>query len=419
MYDSNEKTRQQIKEKTKTFDNVFVVKKLSKSIVEQVQVVVLSPAICMDNQYVKYALSQNKKVVSELELGYSKCRNDIIAITGTNGKTTTTSLVGHILDTNKTKNSLVGNIGVPITSKVAKQYRKDAFVCEVSSFQLEAITTFRPKIAAVLNIGIDHIDHHKTKTNYINAKRQITKNLKGHDKLIVNNNCKVSKKLANNTPCKKYYFDNNKKCFGCYQNSNNIYINLGKKDIFVMQTKDIKLKGQHNLDNVLCAVLCAYLYGVGPKVIARAVATFCALPHRLQTIATINGVEYISDSKATNIDSTLIATRAINKPTILILCGSDKGYRYDMLFENLPSSVTKIIGCGGVKQKLKEDAEKCNKQIVIFDNLSQATSYCTKVAKSGECVLLSPASASFDEFANYVDRGNKFEEYVRKFAYEK
>ncbi len=418
LYDCNQQLRQQVYLNTKDKDNVFVLQSLSNMIIEKVDIVILSPAFSLDNKYIKYANKLKKLVISELELGYQNCKNDFIAITGTNGKTTTTSLVSHILNVARIKNSAVGNIGVPVCSMINNGHKKDTFVCEVSSFQLEAIQTFKPKIAAILNIGVDHIDHHGSLNNYIKAKYSIANNLKSKDYLVINNNCHITKKLVNKVKCQVYYFDQYKMCKGVYVQDGNIYFNNGKKSTLVMPTQDIQLLGKHNLDNVLCSICCALLYGVKIKHIKDAVATFVALPHRLQHICTYNGIEYINDSKATNIDATIVATQSISKPITLILGGSDKGYDYKELFNNLPDNVTNIVGCGQVKQKLYNSALSCNKQITIFDTLKQASEYAVYITKPGGCVLLSPASASFDEFDGYATRGKEFEKYIREYSRE-
>ena len=417
LYDMDKVARLKALENTKDNINAYVVQKLSKQIIDQVQVIVISPAFCIDNKFIKYAKSKGKLVISELELGYRLCKNRFIAITGTNGKTTTVKLLGKMFSDANKRCKVVGNVGVPVTSVIDRNTKRDTFVCEVSSFQLEAIQQFKPKIACILNIGVDHIDHHKTLKNYINAKFNIAKNLQSNDYLILNNNCKVSKRLSKKVNCKVFYFDIEKQCQGVYIKEQNIYINLKNKPIYITSVKNIKLLGKHNLENVLCAVLCAYICKINKKSIEQTIKTFLPLPHRLQKIAEFNGVEFINDSKATNIDSTLTALNSINKPITLILGGSDKGYNYEQLFLNLPKNVVRVVCCGAVKQKLIEASKLVNVPTKAFDTLKQATKYCFDNTKQG-CVLLSPASASFDEFENYIARGICFEKYVREFIGE-
>ena len=304
---------------------------------------------------------------------------------------------------------------MPVCSKISKETRKDVFACEVSSFQLESITTFRPKIAAILNIDIDHIDRHKTKKAYTEVKYKIAKNMKKKDFLLLNKNCAISAKLAETAKCKVYFFDTERECLGAYMKEGSVFINLHKSKnspVKIMDVNEIQLAGRHNYENVLCASLMAYLYGVKSKYIKKAVSEFVLPHHRTQKVDVIDGVTYINDSKATNIGATLAALKSIKEPINLILGGSDKGYDYRPLFKAMPKNVVRIAVTGAVADKI---IEACGgfKHITKVKTLKDAVKLLKSKAKEGEVVLLSPASASFDEFSGYTERGRKFCEYVR------
>lgn len=419
LYDQNAATRMRVYEKTKLKPNVFILQNLSNKIIDQVDVLIVSPSFELDNKYIAYAKKQNKTILGELELGFQNCHNKFYAITGTNGKTTTTRLLGNMFKCSNKKVSVVGNIGVPVCSIINNKTKQHAFVCETSSFQLETINKFKPKVAAILNIGVDHIDHHKTLKKYIQAKYDIAKNMTKRDCLVLNNNCAPSKKLANKVNCKVYYFDTDKECVGCFVKEQKIYFNTGKKLIYITKTSNIRLLGKHNLENVLCAVAMAYLSKIKPKHIESAIKSFFALPHRLQLVASHNQVEYINDSKATNPDATLTAIKAIDKEILLILGGSDKGYDYDQMLIDLTNKVKQVVCYGQVSQKILLAANRVGlKNITAYDTLYDATKYCFDNVAPNQCVLLSPAAASFDQFENYVDRGLSFEKYVKEFISE-
>lgn len=391
--------------------NVFVVEKITKKIVESMDMIVISPSVKI-NEMLKYAISKGVKVVPEIEFAYINCKNIFYAITGTNGKTTTTTLLGHIIQTAKQRVSVVGNIGVAISSVLAtKKSKKDKLVCEVSSFQLDNIDRFKPHIAAITNITVDHLDYHKTFKNYINAKYKIAKNMTTKDYLVLNKSCKISQKII--SPAQRYYFGF-EKLKGTYCIKDTIYFN-DKKCQKIMEVKDIRLLGKHNIENVMCAITMAKLMKIKNKTIVKAIKSFEGLPHRLQIITKINGVTFVNDSKATNIDSTKIAIKSISNPIHLILGGSDKGYEFDDLFKYDLSNVIHIYACGETAEKIMAAAMRQNyKKINAYEFLKDAVMACYDNAQPGDFVLLSPATASFDEFENYIDRGLSFEKYCRE-----
>lgn len=411
LFDDNAKQLDNLICAIKNLDNIFLLNRLTKEMVDEIDLIILSPGIKPDSVILKYAKLKNKRILGELELGFLSCKNNFLCVTGTNGKTTTVHLLGAIFRQAEKPCSVVGNVGIPVCDKISKKTKRDVFVCEVSSFQLESIKSFRPKIAAILNIDIDHMDRHKTKKAYIQSKYKIAQNMKKKDCLVLNQNCAVSAKLAKNVKCRVYWFNAEKECFGAYIKESKVYINIGKL-IEVVPVDDIKLVGRHNQENVLCAILMAYLNKIKLDNIKKAVSGFVLPHHRIEKVDVINGVAYINDSKATNIGATIAALRAIKEPINLILGGSDKGYDYRLLFKSIPKNVVRIVATGAVADKIMTAAGDF-KDIIKVNKLKDAVSLLKIKAKPGEVVLLSPASASFDEFGGFSERGQKFCEYVR------
>lgn len=399
VYDSSEKAKNNIQA-----DRFEYVKQINKTVLNNIDVCVVSPSIRPDSDLVKTIKNAGIKLIGELELGYQNYKGKLYAITGTNGKTTATVLLSHLFGT---KAPAVGNIGVPITDKI----KAKKLVCEVSSFQLTSIEKFRPNIAGITYIGCDHIDYHGSIDEYINAKYNIAQNMKGKDKLVLNASDAASMKLTFMAKCKVWTFSSAGKCRGAYVEDGKIYFIKSKKPQYIMDVKDIKLLGKHNIENVLMVIAMARLAGLSPKVIRKGVSTFYGLPHRLKVVACIDGVTYINDSKATNISATQVAIKSVGENIILLLGGSDKGYEYDELIKDL--TVKKVIAFGGIKEKLENTFARCNFQnYLVADNLQQAVTLAKTIAKAGDNVLLSPASASHDQFQNYEQRGEAFEKCV-------
>lgn len=402
LYDNDSDKYEEIKN-DKNLDKAIFVTNLNKKLLAQIDVCVISPAVNLDSDIMKKIYHMGIKVIGELELGASFCRGELLAITGTNGKTTAVTLLGSIIKGSKT----VGNIGEPISG-----HTKDKkLVAEVSSFQLMTIDKFRPHIAGITYIDSDHLDYHKTKENYIKAKYNIAKNMGPKDYLVLNSEDPISMHLALETKAKVYAFSLHDECKGAYVKDGKIYFVKRFRPRYVMDTKDIKLYGEHNLANVLLCITMARLAGVSIKRIRQQVSTFRGLEHRLEEIAKIDNVTYIDDSKATNISATLVALKSIKGSTILLAGGSYKGYEYDELIQSL--NVKKLIIFGAVKDKLQAACKRNNfDNYAVADKLFDAVELAKSMAKDGDIVLLSPASASHDEFKNYIERGEKFEEYV-------
>ena len=390
--------------------------KLKEKLLKDLELVVLSPGVPLDNSFVQEIEGKGIEIVGELELGTRLLRCQSIAVTGTNGKTTTTSLVGHILSSAGENTFIGGNIGVPVSSFCLQTKNDDICVLEVSSFQLETASLFHPHIAVLLNITPDHLNRHKTMQNYINAKLSIFKNQTSNDFAVINLDDEVlSQQDYTFVKSEIYYFSTKVECKGCYVKNGCIYFNDGVISQFVMRTSDVTLKGEHNLSNVLASLLCAILYGLPIAGLSSYVKSFEGVSHRLEFVAEINGVTFINDSKATNISSTIVAMKAMTEHTTVILGGSDKGCEFDELFECVPVLIKNFIVIGETKQKILAAAAKNNvSNVFACQTLKEALGLAWDLSESGECVLLSPACASFDMFSNFEERGKAFSKFVKE-----
>lgn len=383
---------------------------------EGLSFIVTSPGISLDLPFLKEAKKRKIKIVGEFELGSQKLNGDIIAVTGTNGKTTTVSLINFLLKSIDKNVFLGGNIGVPVTRFCEKSNIDDVSVLECSSYQLETVKNFHAHIACILNFSVDHLARHKTLKRYIFCKQKIVSNQTGDDFLVVNADNDL---LMNNIPKTKaqiYYFSTKKKVVGCYIRSGCIYFNDNKKEEKLLSLKRIKLLGEHNLSNVLAASLVVFLETKN-KELLKDVINFNGVEHRIEYVKTIKGISFYNDSKATNIDSTLVALKSFKCEINLILGGSDKGYGFDELFKNLPKNIKNIAIFGETKHKIAFSAKKYNfENFKICETLKESVKFCFDVGQNGSIVLLSPACASFDYFSNYEERGNVFKQIVKEIS---
>lgn len=397
-------------------ENFVLDKEKLDRLFEGLSFIVISPGVSLEINLIKEAKKRKVKIIGELELGSGGIDSKIIAVTGTNGKTTTVSLIYFLLKDYCEKSYLGGNIGVPVTS-FAEQVKKDEIVVlECSSFQLETVRKFKPKIAIILNVTPDHLNRHKTMKKYLDCKLKITKNQDKNDYLIVNADDEF---LMNNLPktnAKILYFSLRKKVNGCYIKSGYIYYSVEGIEEKLTSIKNIKLVGEHNLSNVLSACLAVKLI-TGNNEFVSELANFCGVSHRIEFVKNINNVQFFNDSKATNIDSTLVACKSFKKKINLILGGSDKGYSFDKLFANLPKNVENIAIFGQTKQKIAFSAQKYKfKNYKICTSLKEAVYYLYEFSKRNYIILLSPACASFDCFSGYEERGNVFKKVVEEIA---
>jgi len=387
-------------------------------IFKDVEQLIVSPGIKIDKNIKFYLKKKKIALYGELEFGTRKISNDIIAVTGTNGKTTTVSLIYYLLKDYQGGVVLGGNIGTPVTSLVDKLNGCELVVLECSSFQLETIRKFRPHIAVVLNLDVDHLNRHGTMREYIRCKYRITKNQLSSDFLLLNADDELIRKNPPKTKAQIFYFSTKSKVLGVYIKNKFVYFYDGFKDVKLVSVSNLKLKGEHNLSNVLASILAVYLE-TGNLVLLKNLPSFEGVKHRIEFVKNIRGVEFFNDSKATNISSTLAACNSFKQNILLILGGSDKGYNFDELFKNLPKNVKFIAIFGEVKHKIAFSAKKYKfNNFKIFDTLEQSVRFLYDNSKKGDVILLSPACASFDQFSNYEERGEVFRNIVLKIESE-
>lgn len=375
--------------------------------------IVVSPGVkCLGNELLEHFKSKNIPIISEIDFAYMLCKGKIIAITGTNGKTTTCMLTNKILKNAGFKTFLCGNIGLPFSAICEKTTKNSVVVCEISSFQLEMSCLFRSNIACILNIKPDHLDRHKDFEEYKNIKGKIAKKLKKNDILLLNFDDEEAKKMILH---KKYrYFSKNKLKNGVYVYQNQIYVN--KRPI--LSINDIHLKGEKNLENVLASVSICSFFKIKPEYYVSALNEFVPASHRMELVGTVNGVTFVDDSKATNISSTIACVEAYNDKSIILLMGGlGKNINYDDFF-SLGFKI-KIVICFGQDGKTIEiSAKKYNYFAIYFEKFDNAVLYAKNESEENDFVLLSPACASFDEFSSYAERGERFKNLIFEEKYE-
>jgi UDP-N-acetylmuramoylalanine--D-glutamate ligase len=378
--------------------------------------IVVSPGVPVDAPPLVQARAAGEPVVGEIELAAQNLQGPIVAITGSNGKTTTTSLTGEILAAGGLPVVVGGNIGTPAISLVAQAVRDTVAVLEVSSFQLETIQTFRPKLAIILNITPDHLDRHRSFQTYVDAKARIFENQQSSDFAVLNEDDPTCRTLGDRTRAQVVWFSRKKEVQnGAYVADGRIWFRDGAGQREIMLVSEIPLKGAHNVENVLAGVCAGALLGCEPGKIREAIRSFKAVEHRLEYVATIKGVEYFNDSKATNVDATIKALESFPKNIHLILGGKDKGSDYTVLNDLLRERVKKVYTIGAAAEKIASHI-KGTVEIVHAETLENAIRRASTVAQPGDIVLLAPACASFDQFQSYNHRGRVFKEVVHSMA---
>ena len=387
----------------------------NKAIKMKPDFVVKSPGIPDTSQIIKSYIKNNINVISEIEFASRYTDSEIIAITGSNGKTTTTLLTHQILSDQGLNVTIGGNIGTSFSSLlISSDY--NYLVLEVSSFQLDGIVEFKPHIAVITNLSPDHLDRYKNYEDYIKSKFRIVMNQNSNDYLIYDGddptiNSYINK---NNIKSKLIPFSTERKIEeGAYYNNQSINISINKKKL-VMPTENFSIKGKHNIKNAMAAATVAHLLKIRKQTIRKSLEHFQSVEHRLENVLTINKVNYINDSKATNVNATYYALDTMEAPTIWIVGGIDKGNKYEDLFPLVHKKVKAIICLGKNNFKLIENFENIVEYIVETTSMEEAVSTAYKIAKPGYNVLLSPACASFDLFDDYKDRGRQFKASVRK-----
>lgn len=417
IYDGNAETdKDAVVHKTDgTYPVNVYAGELPKEVQDSLDLVVLSPGVPTDLPLVKSFYEQGLPVWGEVELAYRVGDGEVLAITGTNGKTTTTALLGKIMQDARESVFVVGNIGTPYTSKALEMKQNSVTVAEISSFQLETIDEFAPKVSAILNITEDHLNRHHTMEEYIRVKELITENQGTEDVCVLNYEDEVLREFGKHLTPRVVYFSSGRKLDeGIYLDGNKIILKDGEKEIEVVKTEDLKLLGKHNFENVMAAVAMAYYDGVSLDSIRKSICEFTAVAHRIEYVTEKKGVVYYNDSKGTNPDAAIKGIQAMNRPTLLIGGGYDKQSGYDEWIEAFDGKVRYLVLIGQTKEKIKEAAEKNGfHDIILCEDLKEAVKVCEEKAQPGDAVLLSPACASWGQFDNYEQRGDMFKEYVR------
>ncbi len=376
--------------------------------------VVLSPGVPTDTEFVNDLRNRGLLISGEIELAFEQEKGAVLAITGTNGKTTTTTLLGEIMKATGKKTFVVGNIGNPYTLEAEKTDADSVTVAEISSFQLETIHTFRPRVSAILNITPDHLNRHHTMENYVKAKQDITKNQTKEDYCVLNAEDPYTDAFLEQCPATVILFSSQRELAdGYFYADECIYKAVQGKKQKLMNIHEMRLLGMHNVENVMAAIAMADAYGADMEVILGVVRDFKAVEHRIEYVKTVRGVDYYNDSKGTNPDAAIKGIGAMVKPTYLIGGGYDKQSEYDEWIESFGGKVRKLVLLGQTREKIADCAKKHGFTDYIFvDDLQQAVDYCAEHAKEGEAVLLSPACASWGMFPNYEVRGKMFKDMV-------
>ena len=377
----------------------------------QQDLIIPSPGVPADSPLLQAARTRNVTIWSEIELAYRFLNGRLIGITGSNGKTTTTSLIEHILKTAGVPTILAGNIGTPLISCVERTTAETVTVAELSSFQLELIETFRPNISVFLNLTPDHLDRHHTLEAYAAAKARIFENQTASDAAILNADDPATTQLAPSRP-KMFWFSRRQRVTqGAFLRGEDIVFRREGEEETLLKTGDMSLAGGHNVENVLAAVAASRLAGASPSAIAHGVRSFAGVEHRLEFVAEIGGVRYYDDSKATNVDATLKALDAFPGRILIVLGGKDKGSDYTVLQGPLREKALLALLIGAAAEKIEKQIAG-SVAIERAETLERAVETAYRAARPGDVVLLAPACASFDQFKNYEHRGKVFKALV-------
>ncbi len=371
-----------------------------------IDVLLLSPGVPINHQVAVTAKQLGKRIIGELEFGWLQFLPTTVAITGTNGKTTTATLIDAILNETERKSCLTGNVGTPLTLKVNEKSNDKVFVVEVSSFQLESVNAFCPHVSCVLNISPDHLERHYTMDNYVYLKKRIYKNQRESEYTVLNYDDEVVRGVYPEVKAKVVWVSLSQRVDGAYRENGKLYC-FGE---YIIDEDKLKLKGDHNVYDTLFAIVVARLLGVSVEIIQKSLAEFKGVKHRMETVCVKNGVTYYNDSKATNTASTISALEVVGGNTVLILGGSEKGEDYVVLFEKIKQlQLKQVVITGASRFNMLEAAGKVGffetTVTAQFDNAVKIASF---MACDGESVLLSPACASFDSFSGYEERGERF-----------
>ena len=415
LYDGNasldaDKIKEQLGNASKA---EVVLGTLSEEVMDSLELVVMSPGVPTDLPIVICMREKGIPIWGEIELAYVYGKGDVLAITGTNGKTTTTALLGEIMKNYKESVYVVGNIGNPYTTVALDMTEKSIAVAEVSSFQLETIHSFCPKVSAILNITPDHLNRHHTMEAYIAAKEDIAKNQTETDVCVLNYEDVVTRKFGERLECQVLYFSSQRKLEkGIYLDDGTIIYKNGE-EMDVCHVDELQILGTHNHENVMAASAMALAYGVPLEIVQDTVKAFSGVSHRIEFVCEKNGVAYYNDSKGTNPDAAIKGIQAMNRKTLLIGGGYDKDSEYEEWIEAFDGKVKHLVLLGQTREKIAEAARNVGfEDIILVDSLEEAVRTCAELAEPGEAVLLSSACASWGMFKNYEERGDKFKDFV-------
>lgn len=394
---------------------------LPGNVIDELEEVVLSPGVPIDSPMVNDLRNLGLHIIGEVELAYRYDKGNVVAITGTNGKTTTTALTGKIIK-DKTQNAfIVGNIGNAYTEAVLSTTKDSSTIAEISSFQLETIDTFHPHVTAILNITPDHLNRHHTMEQYIFEKEKITINQNKNDWVILNYEDDELREFGDRLlkssegPKPLFFSSTTKLDEGLYLDGDTIVLSENGKETRLISADELNIIGVHNLENAMAAIGITYKYGIPMEDILKSAKEFKAVAHRIEFIAEKKGVKYYNDSKGTNVDAAIKGIMAMSTPTYLIGGGYDKGVEFDEWIEAFRGKVKKLVLIGQTAEKIASCAKNHGFTDYVFaDSLEEAINICASYANEGESVLLSPACASWGMFKNYEQRGDMFREIVEK-----
>ena len=381
--------------------------------------VVLSPGVPLYLDFIEEAKNKGAEIVGELEIAFRVGSGTYVAITGTNGKTTTTTLVGEIFKRAHRKTYVVGNIGVAVISRALIATKESWLVTEVSSFQLETTKSFHPFVSAILNITEDHMDRHINMENYISAKAEIFKNQDERDYAILNYDDMHCRELGQKAGCNVVYFSRKEELpVGCFLREDTIVVKApSQKEIPILPASELLIPGDHNIENALAATAIAFFSGIHPDVIRETLKQFAGVEHRLEFVEEIDGIRFVNDSKGTNPDSSIKAVEAMPPGIVLIAGGYDKGGDFEGLIDSFAGKVKGLVLLGKTAEKMKDTAEnKGFGNIKMVKDMDEGVRVAYEMASRGDTVLLSPACASWDMYSNFEQRGEHFKTLVHKLA---
>lgn len=418
VYDGNEKLKKEEIIGRLGTDAEVILGEWPAERTKEFDLMVISPGISCELPIVRAFQAEKIPVWGEIELAWRAGKGKVLAVTGTNGKTTTVSLLGEIIGAYFEETYVVGNIGIPYTDVALQQTEKAVTAAEISSFQLETIEEFHPIVSAITNITEDHLNRHHTMAEYIRVKERIAENQTAEDLCVLNYEDEVLRTFGENLHTKVMFFSSRRVLEeGIYLRGEQIEMNWQGEVIPVADIHELQLLGLHNYENIMTAVAMAFYAGVPMESIRKTIRAFRGVAHRIEYVTEIDGVRYYNDSKGTNPDAAIKGIEAMNRPTLLIGGGYDKESSYEDWINSFDGKVKYFALIGQTKEKIADAALRCGfpqEKIFFFEDLEQAVKACAEQAKPGDAVLLSPACASWGQFDNFEQRGDKFKEYVRQ-----